>query len=180
MAGFVLRDAVYLADKHLAVEVKEGLKDLTFAACAIGLVGRRRRGGNRHGDTVIASSKHYVPAHDRPAVMLSVLTRTGSTRIAPAGLQGQGRRSVRSAFRRACRSGERQIAGSAFANVDRCKGAGFGDHHAAAPAWSSAVEQLDAKRKEHGPDYQDHGLLFCWEEGRPAPRHDHPTVQAAL
>jgi hypothetical protein len=33
MAGFVFRDAVYLADKHLAVEVKEGLKDLTFAAC---------------------------------------------------------------------------------------------------------------------------------------------------
>src|SRR5215472_12602831 len=51
----------------------------------------------------MASSTHYVPAHDRPAVMLSVLTRTGSTRIAPAGLQGQRRRSVRSAFRRACR-----------------------------------------------------------------------------
>jgi hypothetical protein len=59
------------------VEVKEGLKDLTFAACAIGLVGSSRRGGNRHGDTVIASSKHYVQAQDRPAVMLSVLTRAG-------------------------------------------------------------------------------------------------------
>src|SRR5215469_830718 len=109
MAGFVLRDAVYLADKHLAVEVKEGLKDPTFAACAIGLVGSRRRGGNRHAETVIASSKHYVPAHDRPAVMLSVVTRTGSMRIAPAELQGQGRRSVRSACRRTCRAGEREI-----------------------------------------------------------------------
>jgi integrase len=29
------------------------------------------------------------------------------------------------------------------------------------------VEQLDAERKEHGPDYHDHGLLFCWEDGRP-------------
>jgi hypothetical protein len=34
VAGFVLRDAVYLADKYLAVEVKEGLKDLTLAAQA--------------------------------------------------------------------------------------------------------------------------------------------------
>ena len=29
------------------------------------------------------------------------------------------------------------------------------------------VEQLDAERKDQGDDYQDHGLLFCWEDGRP-------------
>jgi len=26
---------------------------------------------------------------------------------------------------------------------------------------------LDGERREHGPDYQDHGVLFCWEDGRP-------------
>jgi integrase len=26
---------------------------------------------------------------------------------------------------------------------------------------------LDAERTEFGPDYDDHGLLFCWEDGRP-------------
>ena len=34
---------------------------------------------------------------------------------------------------------EREIAGSAFANVRSLQCAGFGDHHAAARAWSSAV-----------------------------------------
>jgi integrase len=29
------------------------------------------------------------------------------------------------------------------------------------------VEILDRERAEFGPDYQDHGLLFCWEDGRP-------------
>ncbi len=29
------------------------------------------------------------------------------------------------------------------------------------------VEQLDRERADFGPDYQDHGLLFCWEDGRP-------------
>jgi integrase len=29
------------------------------------------------------------------------------------------------------------------------------------------VEQLDQERREFGPDYQDHGVLFCWEDGRP-------------
>jgi len=29
------------------------------------------------------------------------------------------------------------------------------------------VDQLDAERADFGPDYQDHGLLFCWEDGRP-------------
>jgi integrase len=29
------------------------------------------------------------------------------------------------------------------------------------------VEMLDQERKELGPDYQDHGLLFCWETGKP-------------
>jgi integrase len=29
------------------------------------------------------------------------------------------------------------------------------------------VEQLDTERAEFGPDYSDHGLLFCWEDGRP-------------
>lgn len=28
-------------------------------------------------------------------------------------------------------------------------------------------ELLDAERAEFGPDYEDHGLLFCWEDGRP-------------
>jgi integrase len=26
---------------------------------------------------------------------------------------------------------------------------------------------LDQERREFGPDYQDHGLLFCWETGKP-------------
>jgi integrase len=29
------------------------------------------------------------------------------------------------------------------------------------------VEILDQERRELGPDYQDHGVLFCWEDGRP-------------
>jgi integrase len=29
------------------------------------------------------------------------------------------------------------------------------------------VETLDQERREVGPDYQDHGVLFCWEDGRP-------------
>jgi len=29
------------------------------------------------------------------------------------------------------------------------------------------VEQLDQERRELGPDYQGHGVLFCWEDGRP-------------
>jgi integrase len=29
------------------------------------------------------------------------------------------------------------------------------------------VEMLDQERRELGPDYQDHGVLFCWEDGRP-------------
>src|SRR5215510_2672737 len=27
--------------------------------------------------------------------------------------------------------------------------------------------RLDQERREVGPDYQDHGVLFCWESGRP-------------
>jgi integrase len=30
------------------------------------------------------------------------------------------------------------------------------------------VEMLDRERKEFGPDYQDHGVLFCWENGKPS------------
>ena len=29
------------------------------------------------------------------------------------------------------------------------------------------VEMLRQERAEFGPDYHDHGLLFCWEDGRP-------------
>ncbi len=29
------------------------------------------------------------------------------------------------------------------------------------------VAQLDEERREFSPDYEDHGLLFCWENGRP-------------
>ena len=29
------------------------------------------------------------------------------------------------------------------------------------------VEMLDRERKDLGPDYHDHGVLFCWEDGRP-------------
>jgi len=29
------------------------------------------------------------------------------------------------------------------------------------------VEMLDGERAEFGPDYQDHGVLFCWESGVP-------------
>ena len=29
------------------------------------------------------------------------------------------------------------------------------------------VDMLDQERKDFGPDYQDHGVLFCWENGKP-------------
>jgi integrase len=29
------------------------------------------------------------------------------------------------------------------------------------------MEMLDRERAEFGPDYEDHGLLFCWETGKP-------------
>ena len=29
------------------------------------------------------------------------------------------------------------------------------------------VETLDQERADFGPDYQDHGVLFCWENGKP-------------
>jgi integrase len=29
------------------------------------------------------------------------------------------------------------------------------------------VDMLDRERKEFGPDYHDHGWLFCWENGKP-------------
>jgi len=29
------------------------------------------------------------------------------------------------------------------------------------------IEELDRERRELGPDYQDHGVLFCWQDGRP-------------
>ena len=34
-------------------------------------------------------------------------------------------------------------------------------------ALKAHVERLDQERRELGPDYQDHGVLFCWEDGRP-------------
>jgi hypothetical protein len=34
-------------------------------------------------------------------------------------------------------------------------------------ALNRLVDQLDAERKDHGTDYQYHGLLFCWEDGQP-------------
>ena len=34
-------------------------------------------------------------------------------------------------------------------------------------ALRSHVEMLERERAEFGSDYQDHGLLFCWETGRP-------------
>jgi integrase len=29
------------------------------------------------------------------------------------------------------------------------------------------IELLERERAEFGPDYQDHGVLFCWENGKP-------------
>lgn len=29
------------------------------------------------------------------------------------------------------------------------------------------IDMVDQERREFGPDYQDHGLLFCWETGKP-------------
>ena len=29
------------------------------------------------------------------------------------------------------------------------------------------VERLDQERRDFGPDYSDHGVLFCWPDGRP-------------
>ena len=34
-------------------------------------------------------------------------------------------------------------------------------------ALRSHVGMLESERAEFGPDYEDHGLLFCWENGRP-------------
>jgi integrase len=34
-------------------------------------------------------------------------------------------------------------------------------------ALKAHVETLDRERHELGPDYQDHRVLFCWEDGRP-------------
>ncbi len=34
-------------------------------------------------------------------------------------------------------------------------------------ALAAHVEMLDREQKDLGPDYQDHGLLFCWENGTP-------------
>jgi integrase len=34
-------------------------------------------------------------------------------------------------------------------------------------ALKAHVEQLDRERAEFGPDYHDHGVLFCWENGKP-------------
>jgi hypothetical protein len=41
--------------------------------------------------------------------------------------------------------------------------------HSTRSRWplSKRVEILDQERRELGPDYQDHGVLFCWEDGRP-------------
>ena len=40
----------------------------------------------------------------------------------------------------------------------------------------SHVRMLDAERALAGEHYQDHGLLFCWEDGRP-PHSDTITVR---
>ena len=34
-------------------------------------------------------------------------------------------------------------------------------------ALKTHVETLDQERREFGPGYRDHGVLFCWEDGRP-------------
>ncbi len=34
-------------------------------------------------------------------------------------------------------------------------------------ALKAHVEMLDRERKDRGPDYRDHGVLFCWEDGTP-------------
>jgi integrase len=34
-------------------------------------------------------------------------------------------------------------------------------------ALKAHVEMLDQERQEFGPDYHDHGLLFCWDNGKP-------------
>jgi integrase len=39
-------------------------------------------------------------------------------------------------------------------------------------ALKAHVEMLDRERKDHGPDYRDHGVLFCWEDGTPP----HPDI----
>jgi hypothetical protein len=34
-------------------------------------------------------------------------------------------------------------------------------------ALKAHVKRLDQERRELGPEYQDHGVLFCWEDGPP-------------
>ena len=55
------------------------------------------------------------------------------------------------------RRGERRTRRRAAAPVDPFTLAALKAH----------VERLDHERRELGPDYQDHGVLFCWEDGRP-------------
>jgi hypothetical protein len=33
------------------------------------------------------------------------------------------------------------------------------------------------RKQDFGPDYHDHGVLFCWETASLASRHDHPPIQ---
>jgi hypothetical protein len=48
-------------------------------------------------------------------------------------------------------------------------------------ALKAHVEMLDRERKDHGPDYRDHGVLFCWEDGTmhslPGSRLRRPPLQ---
>ena len=34
------------------------------------------------------------------------------------------------------------------------------------------VEMIDQERRDFGPDYDDHGVLFCWENGKSFPHPD--------
>jgi hypothetical protein len=39
----------------------------------------------------------------------------------------------------------------------------FGDHSFTLALLKAHVQNLDRERRELGPNYQDHGMLFCWE-----------------
>lgn len=50
--------------------------------------------------------------------------------------------------------------------LDRRTAAALADH----------LTVLDQERHDFGPDHQDHGLLFCWEDGRPL----HPDTRSDI
>ena len=77
--------------------------------------------------------------------MVSLACGTSCGASARAGPQARARR------------GQRRCGGAQRSRLDAFTLAALGAH----------TQMLDREHVEFGPDYTDHGLLFCWEDGRP-------------